>query len=160
MIFLFSSCSSLRKNVVLGSIAGATVGASGGYLFSPNEESRGKNAYLFGLIGGALSGLGTYYLLKKEERPQKSLLLEDRKMNENMSIPLFNLSDDMTGLPAKVEFKPVKKYEVPQGKLPPQLKGKVKKQILIEYETKGSTMQLKGKTIQIAPFKAWEVKYE
>jgi len=59
-----------------------------------------------------------------------------------------------------VSFKPVKKYDVPLEKLPENLKGKVKKQYLLEYETEGKTIQYEGRTIEISPFKAWEHVYE
>jgi hypothetical protein len=60
----------------------------------------------------------------------------------------------------KMGFKPVKKYEVPQEKLPNELMGKVKKQYIIEYEAEARTIELGNRTIQISPFKAWEHTYE
>ncbi len=54
----------------------------------------------------------------------------------------------------------IKKYEVPIEKLPESLQGKVKKQYLLEYESEAKTIQYQGKTIEIAPFKAYEHVYE
>lgn len=56
---VLSGCatSQLRKSVLLGAGVGAAAGATGGALFSPNDESRGLNSIVFGLSGAVIGGL-------------------------------------------------------------------------------------------------------
>jgi len=87
--------------VILGSIAGSI----GGSVFSPNDEDRSKNAYMFGALGGAL-GTGTGYLLYKDpevkKREQDRLLIEDAKKN----LPIFEFSEELKGIKPEVTFTP------------------------------------------------------
>jgi hypothetical protein len=75
-------------------------------------------------------------------------------------VPLFDFSPELKHVRPEVNFKPVKKYEVPLEKLPTELEGKVKKQFIIEYESDARTLEIDNRTIQISPFKAWEHVYE
>ena len=56
---LLSSCASVTgsKRVVYGAGIGASTGAVGGALLSPNSESRGMNALVFGLSGALVGGV-------------------------------------------------------------------------------------------------------
>lgn len=160
-LLMTTSCSSLKRSLISGALAGAVIGGSGGAIFSPEQESTNKNAYLFGLIGAAL-GAGTAYLLHGESaRPtaKTPMILEDRTQDKE-SIPLFDFSPELKGMKQEVNFKPLKKYEVPQEELPPELQGKVKKQFIIEYESPERTLEINNRTIEIGPLKAWEHVYE
>jgi len=145
--------------MITGAILGSIAGSVGGSVFSPNEEDKSKNAYMFGALGAGL-GAGSGYLLYKDpkeiKREQDRLLIEDAKKN----LPIFEFSEELKGIKPEVTFTPLKRYEVPVEKLPKHLKGKAKKQFVIEYETKAQTIEYGDKTIQIDPFKAYEVSYE
>jgi hypothetical protein len=75
-------------------------------------------------------------------------------------LPLFDFSPELKNIRPEVNFRPLKKYEVPLEKLPAELEGKVKKQFIIEYEAEARTIEINNRTIQISPFKAWEHVYE
>lgn len=160
---LASSCSSLRGTLITGSVIGGTLGGMSGVIFSPNKESKAGNALVFGALGAGLGALlGHYfYTTDPENRDLKQMILDDDKQkNSKKEVPLFDFNPDLKNIKPDVTFKPVKKYEVPLEKLPKDLEGKVKKQFLMEYETEGKTIQYEGRTIEIAPFKAWEHVYE
>jgi hypothetical protein len=163
---LLSGCSSLRGTLITGSLLGGSFGAMSGVVFSPNQESKPGNALIFGAIGAGLGALIGHYFYTNdpENRDLKQMLYEkDLKGNgENRSkdVGLFDFAPELKNIKPDVSFKPVKKYDVPLEKLPENLKGKVKKQYLLEYETEGKTIQYEGRTIEIAPFKAWEHVYE
>lgn len=159
LFFFLASCANLKKTVIASALTGAIVGAAGGATFSPDEESVDKNTYLFG-IGGALAGAGLSYLLYKEEKPElpKQMILEDPQTHKQ--VPLFDFSPELKNVKPEVKFTPLKKYEVPLEKLPNELKGKVKKQYIIEYEAEARTLNIGKRTIEISPFKAWEHVYE
>jgi len=162
IIFLsLVSCGSFKKNLMLGAISGAVIGGVGGSTFSPDVESNGKNTFVFGLLGAGV-GVGLAYLLD-DTRPktQAPMILDDEiKKASNIDIPLFNNSQSLHDIKPEVKFNPVKKYEVPLEKLPPELEGKVKKQYIIEYETPAQTIEVGNRTIEISPIKSWEHTYE
>lgn len=159
LIFL-TSCSTLQKSLTTGSMVGGMVGGVGGALFSPNEASQSRNAYLFG-VTGALIGAGIAYLLHDDpkKKSNQSMMLDAPK-ETHQEVPLFDFSPELSKVKPEVSFKPIKKFEVPQEKLPPELEGKVKKQYIIEYEAEARTIEINNRTIQISPFKAWEHTYE
>jgi hypothetical protein len=101
----------------------------------------------------------TYFTHQKRKRIKESLLL-DQEIQHHKEVPLFDFSPELKNIKPEVNFKPIKKYEVPLEKLPPQLQGKVKKQFIIEYESGARTLEIGNRTIQISPFKAWEHVYE
>ncbi len=143
-----------------GALIGGFVGGSGGVIFSPDSMSRDKNAYLGGVIG-AVAGAGLAYLL--HDGPEKKLkepMILDEPTQIHKEVPLFDFSPELKHIRPEVNFKPMKKYEVPLEKLPPELEGKVKKQFIIEYESDSRTLEINNRTIQISPFKAWEHVYE
>jgi hypothetical protein len=159
-MLILSSCSTLKKSIGAGAIIGGIVGGTGGAIFSPDEFSRDKNAYLGGVIG-AITGVGLAYLFHDE--PQKKTadpMLLDGPVKTHQDVPLFDFSPELKSIRPEVNFKPMKKYEVPLEKLPAELEGKVKKQFIIEYESDARTLEINNRTIQISPFKAWEHVYE
>ncbi|MDP7320919.1 MAG: glycine zipper 2TM domain-containing protein [Bacteriovoracaceae bacterium] len=161
LILLFcSSCSTLKKSVASGTLIGGLVGGTGGAVFSPDEESTNKNAYLGGVIG-ALAGAGIAYLMHDSpKRKVKESMLLDQPMQNHKEVPLFDFSPELKNIKPEVNFKPIKKYEVPLEKLPKELEGKVKKQFILEYQSEAQTIEVGNRTIQISPFKAWEHIYE
>ena len=55
---LASACSTTgRKRILIGAGIGGAVGAVGGNVLSPNDESRGVNALVFGLAGALVGGI-------------------------------------------------------------------------------------------------------
>lgn len=158
---LLGSCSTLNKSMIAGALFGGAIGAGGGTIFSPDSYSRDKNAYVFGLMG-AVTGAGLAYLFYDEPKKNgiKSPMILDEPVQNHPEVPLFDFSPELKHVKPEVNFKPVKRYEVPQEKLPKELEGKVKKQYIIEYEAEARTIDLGNRTIQISPFKAWEHTYE
>jgi hypothetical protein len=159
MLFLMESCSTLKRSMGAGAIVGGLVGGAGGAVFSPNRESVDQNAYLFSLLGAA-AGVGVAYLMQEKPKEEVKHMLIDREVETHQNVPLFDFSPELAQIRPEVNFKPVKRYEVPLEKLPTELEGKVKKQFIIEYESEARTLQIDNRTIQISPFKAWEHIYE
>lgn len=170
LILIFSlfltSCSTVERSALAGAMVGGSLGATGGAVFSPDEQNKDKNAYLFGVLG-ALVGAGVGYLLfdePKNQRLQSPMLLEDQPKenlkNNRRELPLFDFAPELQDVRPEVNFKPVGRYEVPLQEVPPELEGKVRQQYIIEYEAKARTIELDNRTIEISPFKAWEVIYE
>ena len=159
-LLLCSSCSTLKKSMTSGAFIGGLVGGTGGAVFSPDEESTNKNAYLGGVLG-ALAGAGIAYMMddSPKENVKESMLL-DQPMQNHKEVPLFDFSPELKNIKPEVNFKPIKKYEVPLEKLPKGLEGKVKKQFILEYQSEAQTIEIGNRTIQISPFKAWEHIYE
>lgn len=153
LIFLFS-CSSLKKSVIYGGIAGGAIGAVAGNALSPDPESRMPNTAVWGslgALGGAILGY-LFHMDDPENQELPSMILpsseikvsKDKKISESIVIP----SDS-------------KKYEIETGPLPEHLKGKVKKPFIIEHVIPERIEELKnGKTITIETHKAWEVSFE
>lgn len=160
ILVTLTSCSTIKKSMMSGALIGGFVGGSGGAIFSPDAMSRDKNAYLGGVLG-AFTGVGLAYLFHDE--PSKKMnapMLLDEPAQIHKEVPLFDFSPELKHIRPEVNFKPMKKYEVPLEKLPPELEGKVKKQFIIEYESDARTLEIDNRTIQISPFKAWEHVYE
>ncbi|HAZ13904.1 MAG: hypothetical protein A2X86_13005 [Bdellovibrionales bacterium GWA2_49_15] len=158
-LLVFYSCSSLKRTVLSGAISGALVGGMGGAVFSPTKADQDKNAYLFGVLGAAaLAGLSyLFYDDPTKQKLQAPMIMDEPQTKE---IPLFDFSPELQNVKPEVNFKPVKKYEVPLATLPKELEGKVKKQFLIEYEAEARTIEIGNRTIEISPFTAWEHVYE
>ncbi len=161
LMLLLTSCSTFKRTAITSALVGGLIGSVGGTVFSPTKSDISKNAFLFGTLGAA-TGAGMAYLFKEKPIDQiklKEMLLDDQRTRTE-ELPLFEFSPDLKGINPKVEFKPVKKYEVPLEKLPPELEGKVSKQFILEYESPAKTLKIGNRTIQISPFKAWEHIYE
>lgn len=165
LCILLTGCSSLKRTIATGAITGLAVGGLGGAVFSPDKESTDKNAYIFGLTG-ALAGAGLAYLLHepKKEKEQPNMILDQEHLKTiekaKDEVPLLDFSPDLAEIKPNLDFKPTGKYEVPLKDLPPELEGKVAKQYIYEYETAPKTIKIDNRTIEIAPFKAWEHVYE
>jgi len=160
VLLFLTSCSTLKRSMISGALVGGLAGGTGGAIFSPDNYSRDKNAYVGGIIG-AVAGAGLAYLLHDgPEKKTKAPMLLDEPTQTHKEVPLFDFSPELKNIRPEVNFKPVKKYEVPLEKLPPELEGKVKKQYIIEYESDARTLEIDNRTIQISPFKAWEHIYE
>ena len=161
IVLLFSSCSTTKRTMITSAVIGSVVGGLGGSIFSPDKNSINKNAFLFGTLG-AVAGAGSVYLFKQKPIDQVKMkqMLLDEQNSQKEPLPLFDFDPELQKLNPKVEFKPVKKYQVPLEELPPELKGKVKKQFIVEYESPAKTMKIGNRTIQVSPFKAWEHIYE
>ncbi len=160
LLLSLASCSTTKREILGAALLGGIVGGTGGMLFSPNVESKNQNAYLFGVLGAATSaGLGLLLFGEPQNKLQAQMLL-DAPAENHPDVPLFDFSPELKNIRPEVNFKPVKKYEVPLEKLPPELEGKVKKQFIIEYESEARTLEIDNRTIQISPFKAWENVYE
>lgn len=161
LLIMLSSCSSFKRTLISSALTGGMLGAIGGNTFSPNEESRDRNAYLFGAVG-ALTGMGLAYLFRDREETDegKNRMLLDQDNQTHKEVPLFDFSPELKNIRPEVTFKPLTKYEVPLEKLPKSLEGKVKKQYIIEYEAQARTLNIGTRTIEISPFKAWEHVYE
>ena len=156
---LLSSCATRSKSYLAGALIGSALGGLGGAVFSPNDISRPQNAYLFGVIGAGAGAL-IAGVLHDDPLKTKAPLMVDAPKEKEIDLPLFDFSPELKELRPEVNFKPVKKYEVPMEKLPKELEGKAKKQFVIEYEAEARTIELGNRTIQISPFKAWENTYE
>ena len=157
------SCSTLKKTMITSAIVGGTIGGVGGAIFSPNKESVNKNAFVFSLLGASVAALGGYLLhdSPSDQEPRKNMLLDsDKDVKKIEDVPLLDFSPELKNIKPEINIKAVKKYEVPQEKLPEELKGKVKKQYIMEYQSEPRTIQVGNKTIQIDSFKAWEASYE
>ena len=153
-LFILCSCSSLKKSIIYGGLAGTIIGAAGGNALSPDSESRMPNTVVWGSLG-ALGGAALGYLFHMDDPENRELpsmilpsgevpLSRDNKLNEAIVIP----SDS-------------KKYKVETGPLPIHLKGKVKNPYIIEHIIPERVEELKnGKTITIEAHKAWEVSFE
>ena len=153
-LFLLSACSSLKKSVFYGGLAGAAIGAAAGNTLSPDPESRIPNTAVWGSLG-ALAGAAIGYFFHMDDPENRELpsmilpsgevpLSKDKKINEAIVIP----SDS-------------RKYKVETGPLPIHLKGKVKNPYIIEHVIPERVEELKnGKTITIEGHKAWEVSFE
>ena len=160
ILILLSSCSSLNRSMITAALVGGVAGVGGGMVFSPDNYSRDKNAYLGGVFG-AIAGAGLAYLFYDDpDKKMKAPMLLDEPTQTHKEVPLFDFSPELKDIRPEVSFRPVKKYEVPLEKLPPELEGKVKKQFIIEYEAGARTLEIENRTIEISPFKAWEHVYE
>ena len=155
----------MERSALAGAISGGGLGATGGAVFSPRQEDRDKNAYLFGVLG-SLVGAGIGYLLfdtPQKNKLQSPMLLDEKESKQSRQIkelPLFDFAPELKDIKPEVTFEPTGRYEVPLKDVPPELEGKVRQQHIIEYEAHAKTIELDNRTIEISPFKAWEVIYE
>ena len=154
IIMLFSSCSTLKKTLIYSGLSGAMIGGMSGALLSPNKESRGANATLFSLVGAGVVALSGYALYKDDPRNYKlkNMLLPEEKSGE------LDLGLGKIKIAANLEKSA--RYQVPIKELPESLKGKVKKQYLIKYESKERYINQGGKTFYIPPFEIYEHSYD
>lgn len=64
ILSLCTSCATARGRFILGAVGGAVAGGGTAVLLSPNKESQGLNALVFGLAGALVGGLASAFLLK------------------------------------------------------------------------------------------------
>jgi hypothetical protein len=150
------SCSTMKKTLVYSSLAGGMMGATSGYVLSPDQESRGANAAVFGIVGAGISALVGYAMYEDDPRNQKlNHLLEPKKPLDPNQIDI-NLGD----LKIDAKLKPEGIYKTPKKELPEKLKGKVKEQYLIKYQSKERYVNKGEKTYYIPSFEVYEHAYE
>jgi hypothetical protein len=154
LIFFLQGCSSLKRSMVYGGLAGGMMGGIAGNVLSPNPESRTPNIAVWGSVGALIgAGLGYYFFNDDPENQdlpnmilpsnQKELTLEG-KLQNTIIIP-----------------KDSRKYQIERGPIPEHLKGKVKNPFVIEHVIPERVEEFKnGKTITIEAHKAWEVSFE
>ena len=86
-VTFLSSCSSLslKERVLLGAGIGATTGAVSGAALSPNVESQGLNALIFGLSGAVVGGAASLIFSDNKDPVSGSLRerLEQRDSTKN-----------------------------------------------------------------------------
>lgn len=99
--FLGTGCASLsqRERLTASVLAGGSVGAAGGSLLSPNAESQGLNALVFGLSGALTGGLVALLtdrppVTKPEDKSLKARELGREQASEfvvpqNQELPAF-----------------------------------------------------------------------
>ena len=82
IVFILPGCASLtqRDRLMVGVSGGAVVGAAGGSLLSPNPESQGLNALVFGLSGALTGGLIALITDRPPETKVEDRSLKAREM--------------------------------------------------------------------------------
>ena len=154
--FLLSSCSSMKKTILYSSLSGGLAGAASGYALSPDKESRGANAAIFGVLGAGLTALIGYALFEDDPRNQKlNHMLEDKSSSNPNSLGL-----DLGDLKIEANLSNEGVYKTPTMDLPKELKGKIKKQYVIKYESKERYLHKGSKTYYIPSFKIFEHAYD
>jgi hypothetical protein len=156
LIILLSSCSTLKKTLVYSAMSGGLAGVAGGIALSPNKQSTGANAAVFGLIGAGVAAITGYVLYKDDPRNYKlkHMLMEKKPIDpDELEINLGAFKID-----ANLEKKEA--YKVPVKDLPKELKGKVNKQYLIKYQSKERYVKKGTKTFYIPPFEVFEHTYD
>lgn len=155
---LLSSCSSLKKSIIYSSLAGGMTGATAGVLLSPDKESRGANAAVFGLLGAGIAAIVGYSLYQDDPRNYKlqNMLMDDEKKEV---INPSQLEIGIGDLKIDANMQKQEAYEVPVKDLPEKLKGKVNKQFLIKYQSKERYIKNGSKTFYIPAFDIYEHAY-
>ncbi len=113
---------SQRTRFLIGAGVGGSVGAMGGISLSPNKESKGLNALIFG-IGGALLG-GTVSLLMdpKTDVGESSSSLKEKEKEKELGAP--HTTDTSGTLGSLIQT---------GGELPPYLKERFKPALIEEF---------------------------
>lgn len=156
ILLAITGCSSMKKTLIYSSLAGGMTGATAGAMLSPNKESRGANAAVFGLIGAGVAALAGYALYKDDPRNYKlkNMLRDEQTINpDEIELGLGDIKID-----ANLEKKEA--YKVPVKDLPKQLQGKVNKQYLIKYKSKERYVKKGNKTFYIPAFEVFEHAYD
>ncbi|MBG60556.1 MAG: hypothetical protein CMJ16_08875 [Peredibacter sp.] len=157
--FAITSCSSMKKTLIYSAMAGGATGATAGAVLSPNKESQGANAAVFGLLGAGVAALAGYALYKDDPRNYK---LDNMLMDEKEAKVPYNPNEIEIGLGnLKIDANLNKReaYKVPVKELPTQLKGKVNRQYLIKYQSKERYVKKGNKTFYIPAFDVYEHAY-
>ena len=155
MLLSLLSCSTLKKTLIYGGLSGAVAGAAGGYVLSPDEESRAANSAIFGLIGAGLATLIGYSMYEDDPRNQKlNHMLLPKKLNEN------EMQLDLGGIKIDASLEKGETFKTPRKELPEKLRGKVKEQFIIKYESKERYVNKGNKTFYVPSFEIYEHAYE
>jgi hypothetical protein len=151
-----SSCSTLKKTIVYSSLSGGIAGAAAGYTLSPNKESQGVNAAIFGLVGAGVAALTGYVFYKDDPRNQKlnHMLEESDRLGPN------TLGLDLNDLKIEANLTQSETYKTPDKKLPKELQGKIKKQYIIKHQSKERYVNKGNKTFYIPSFQIYEHAYD
>ena len=81
----YTSSETIKKSIVNGLLCGLVTGYLG-KRYSPNKASEGGNIAIFGSLGGAVCGVGTYFIKRKEDR-------ERFLKSSGLNTPLYNYQD-------------------------------------------------------------------
>ena len=149
----------MKKTLIYSAMAGGATGATAGAVLSPNKESQGANAAVFGLLGAGVAALAGYALYKDDPRNYK---LDNMLMDEKEAKVPYNPNEIEIGLGnLKIDANLNKReaYKVPVKELPTQLKGKVNRQYLIKYQSKERYVKKGNKTFYIPAFDVYEHAY-
>ncbi|HXH74376.1 MAG TPA: hypothetical protein VNJ08_05400 [Bacteriovoracaceae bacterium] len=154
ILMILTSCSSVKKSLLYGGMAGAAIGVIAGSALSPDPESKAPNMAVWGSLG-LLAGAGLGYFFHMDDPENREL--------PSMILPSGERSTSLKGkLDEAIVFpSESKKFKVETGPLPNHLKDKVKNPYIIEHTIPERVEEMKnGKTITIEAHKAWEVSFE
>ena len=155
MLMSLMSCSTLKKTLIYGGLSGGIAGAAGGYALSPDEESRPANAAIFGLLGAGLAAILGYSMYSDDPRNQKlNHMLMPKKLKDN------EMEIDLGGIKIDASLEKKGSFKTPRKELPEKLKGKVKEQFIIKYESKERYVNKGNKTFYVPSFEIYEHAYK
>ena len=153
LLITLSSCSSLRKSLVYGGIAGGAIGGFAGSSLSPDSYSKTPNTLVWGGVGAVLGAALGYFFFQDDP--------------ENRELPSMILKDEPKALNAESFTNPTiipleaSRYKVQNSDLPESLRSKVPKPSIIEMTIPESIQKLEnGRTLVIEEHKATEIVYE
>ena len=157
LLLFLCSCSSMKRTILYSSLAGGMAGATAGALLSPDKESTGFNTAIFGLTGAAVTALAGYMMYEDDPRNKKlkNMLMPDGEKKRPGMVEI-----DLGDLKIEAQMDKKEAYKVPLKKLPEALRGKVKKQYLIKYESKERYINSGSKTFYIPAFEIYEHSYD
>jgi len=117
VVFVASGCATItRPRVQWGMGIGATAGAIGGAVFSPNDASRGTNAVVFGAVGAVAGGLLGYLTEPKAPAASEAPSLKARELAPSPGAKDVQVTSP-DGLPAFVKDRlqqvVIEEYEEP-----------------------------------------------
>lgn len=94
VLSLFNSCATARGRFFFGAAGGAAIGGGTAALLSPNKESIGLNALVFGLVGALAGGLASAFLIKDPKpEPSPDNSLKGRELGiQDSNTKLFSIS--------------------------------------------------------------------
>jgi hypothetical protein len=149
----------MKKTILYSALAGGMTTATAGVMLSPNKESRGANAAIFGLVGAGIAALAGVGLYKDDPRNYKlnNMLMGNKKPIREMNPNDFEISLGNLKIDASLNKKEA--YKVPVKDLPEKLKGKVNKQYLIKYQSKERYVKKGSKTFYVPAFDVYEHTY-
>ena len=154
LLLILVSCSTLKKTVIYSSLSGAALGGVGGYSLSPDNESRAANAAIFGVVGAGVAALAGYSLYKDDPRNMKlKHMLEKPKRDGEIEL-------DLEGININANLEQSEFYKSPSKDLPEKLRGKIKEQFIIKYQSKERYVNQGDKTYYIPSFEIYEHAYE